>query len=821
MPIAVCIFGKSYYIDNTPDASSIATLIRMERVELPRHFACMKNTRNINMENRIDMSLGIDGEPDKWVHSACILCSNGCGVDIAVKEGRIVGVRGAANHPVNFGHLGPKGKYSWVANSSKQRGTTPMIRYKKSDPLQPVSWQEAMDFFVERFQDAWKQGHQNLSCYNSGQLTLEELYTLGKFWRGGLRSSNIDGNTRLCTATSATGLMANFGVDGPVASYVDIDQAELLCLYGHNVAEVQTVLWERMLAAKQKNGGRIIVADPRKSPTVRQGADLHLQLRAGTNVALMNGLIYILIERGWINRDFISKHTVGFDELEAVVRDYPPDRAAEICGLAREDLEKAAEWIGTTPKMVSTVLQGFYQSVEATAASSLVNTLHLITGAIGKPGAGPLLMAGQPSAMCNRETGAGGSYPAYRNPHSEVQMRDLCQHWNLDFDSFRPEIPKDILSMMEMAERGEIEFMWVIGTNPLVSLPDQNRTERILKKIFMVVQDPFIDAETVSLADIYFPAAMWGEKTGCVTNADRSVNLLLKAIEPPGQARSDFDIIVEASNRLGFKDQDGAPFISFTSPKDAFEEWRKVSKGRPCDYSGMSYDLILEMGSVRWPCNDQHPQGTERLYEDLKFWTGVDECETYGVDFMTGSVTTRSDYERNAPHGKAFLRPAYWRRHPNQISEEYPFLLNTGRVVYHFHTRTKTARSKILNGRTPHAYVEIHPGDAARLGIDLGDLVEINSSHGRWEGVAMVVDTVRPGEVFVPFHYGHGDQAANQHTWYARDPVSQQPQLKSSPASVRKLSFGEPEAWLQERLKELNGKITTPFAARDFGKETT
>jgi anaerobic selenocysteine-containing dehydrogenase len=408
------------------------------------------------MEKRIDINLGIEGEPDKWVHSACILCSNGCGVDIAIKDEKMVGVRGAANHPVNFGHLGPKGKYSWVANYSKQRGTTPMIRRKKGEPLQPASWKEAMDFFVERFQEAWKQGHQNLSCYNSGQLTLEELYTLGKFWRGGLGSSNIDGNTRLCTATSATGLMANFGADGPVASYVDIDQAELLCIYGHNVAEVQTVLWERMLASKKKNGGRIIVADPRKTPTVRQGADLHLQLKVGTNVALMNGIIHLLIKNNWIDRDFISKHTVGFAELEAVTRDYPPEKAAEICGIPQEDLEKAAEWIGTTPKMVSTVLQGFYQSVEATASSSLVNTVHLIRGAIGKPGAGPLLMAGQPSAMCNRETGAGGSYPAYRNPHSEVQMRDLCKLWNLDFDTFRPEVPKDILSMMEMAWRDRI-----------------------------------------------------------------------------------------------------------------------------------------------------------------------------------------------------------------------------------------------------------------------------------------------------------------------------------------------------------------------------
>ena len=765
------------------------------------------------MEPRIDINLGIDGEPDKWVHSACILCSNGCGLDIGVKDGKIVGVRGDPTHPVNFGHLGPKGENGWVANHSARRGITPMLRLHKHAPLEPVGWPEAMAFFIDNFKAAWAQGHENLACYNSGQLTVEEFYTLGKLWRGGLQSSNIDGNTRMCTATSATGLMANFGADGPVASYADIDVAQLLCLYGHNVAEVQTVLWERMLAAKRNNNARIIVADPRKTPTVLQGADLHLQLKAGTNVALMNGIIHLLIKNGWVDHDFVTAHTVGFVPLDEVTRDYPPEKVAKICDVPQRDLETAAEWIGTTPRMVSTVLQGFYQSVEATASSSLVNSVHLLMGAIGKPGAGPLLMAGQPSAMSNREVGAGGSYPAYRNPHNEQHMRDLCEHWNLDFDNFHPEVPKDILLMMEMAERGEIEFMWVIGTNPLVSLPDQNRTRKILEKMFVVVQDPFIDAESVDIADLYLPAAMWGEKIGCVTNADRSVNLLLKAIEPPGQARTDFDIFVEVAQRLEFKNRDGNALVAFATPEDAFNEWRKVSKGRPCDYSGMTYDLILQKGAVRWPCNDAHPEGTERLYEDLVFWTGIDECESYGANFLTGNKQTRAEYKHIDPKGKAFLKPAQYRRQPNPTTPEFPYLLITGRVVYHFHTRTKTGRSAALNSRAPQAYVEIHPRDAQALVIGTGDKVEITSVHGRWEGPAMVVDTVRPGEVFVPFHYGHGAQSANQHTWYARDVVSFQPQLKSSPVMVRRLSFAQPEPWMLDRLAELDGRRVTPFAA--------
>lgn len=766
------------------------------------------------MQPRTDCNLQCDGEPDRWVHSACLLCSNGCGMDIAVKDGAIVGVRGNASHPVNLGHLGPKGQHAWVANNSKRRGTTPMIRRRKGAPMEEVGWQQAMDFFVERFKATWRLGHETLSCYNSGQLTLEEFYTLAKLWRGGLQSSNIDGNTRLCTATSATGLMANFGADGPVASYADIDQAQLLCLYGHNVAETQTVLWERMLAAKASNGGRIIVFDPRKTPTVRQGADLHLQLRAGTNVALMNGIIHLLIARGWIDKAFIDAHTVGFDAMEAITRDYPPEKVAQICDIPQHQLETAAEWIGTTPMMVSTVLQGFYQNVEATAASSLVNSVHLMLGAIGKPGAGPLLMAGQPSAMSNREAGADGSYPGYRNPHNEQHMKDLCRLWNIDADQFHPEVPQDIVSMLEMAERGEIEFMWVIGTNPIVSLPDQNRTRKILDKLFVVLQDPFVDTETMDLADIYFPAAMWGEKAGCVTNAERSVNLLLKAVEPPGQARADFDIFIDVAQRLGFKDKDGAPLIAFNEPRDAFEEWRKVSKGRPCDYSAMTYELILQKGAVRWPCNDEHPEGSERLYEDLQFWTGIDDCESYGADFLTGNKHTRADYQHIDPKGKAFLKPVKWRRQPNPASEQFPFILNTGRLVYHFHTRTKTGRSAALNAKAPRAYVEVAPADAARMGIGSGDLVEITSERGCWEGPAIVADTVPPGELFVPFHFGQGPQSANQHTTYARDAVSKQPHFKSSPVALRRLSFGEPEAWLLARLAELTGDDTTPFAAR-------
>ena len=350
----------------------------------------------------------------------------------------------------------------------------------------------------------------------------------------------------------------------------------------------------------------------------------------------------------------------------------------------------------------------------------------------------------------------------------------------------------------------------------MLAAKQKNGGRIILERLLLVVQDPFEDAETVELADIYLPVAMWGEKTGCVTNAERNVNLLMKAVDPPNGVRADLEIFVEVARRLGFKDRDGAALIDFKDSRAAFDEWRRVSKGHPCDYSGMTYELILEKGAVRWPCNEQHPAGSERLYEDYRFWTGIDECESYGSDFLTGNKTSRSEYEEIDPKGKAFLKPAHWRRQPNPPTEEYPFILSNGRVVYHFHTRTKTARSQELNRRVPNAYVEIHPDDAARLGISLGDWAEVSSARGLWEGPAMVVDTVRPGELFIPFHFGKGHEVANQHTTYARDPVSQQPQFKSSPVTIRRLSFAEPEEWLVARQRDLQGVDRTPYAAREL-----
>jgi anaerobic selenocysteine-containing dehydrogenase len=440
--------------------------------------------------------------------------------------------------------------------------------------------------------------------------------------------------------------------------------------------------------------------------------------------------------------------------------------------------------------------------------------MHLVTGKIGRPGAGPLQMAGQPSAMSNRETGACGSYPGYRNFHNAKHMRDLCDLWEIPYETFHAEPPVDVLTVVDRMHRGQVPFLWIIGTNPLVSLPDQVKVREALERAFVVVQDPFVDAETVAHADLYLPAAMWGEKSGCMTNADRSVNLLEKAVEPPGEARSDFDVFVDVARRLGLVTKEGRPLLDFDGPEAAFEEWKKVSKDRPCDYSGMTWAMLKERGAVRWPCNEEHPDGAERLYEDRRFWTSIDDCQSYGNDFKTGAPVTRQEYERIDPHGRAWLKPCEWQPPSNAPHEGRPFLLSTGRLVWHWHTRTKTRRAPALESRAPRAYVEVHPDDAAPRGIATGTLVGVESDFGRWEGPALVGDVVRPGMLFVPFHYG--ESPVNRATSPARDPVSAQPHFKHVAASLTKLADAAPEPWLLERSRDLAAG-GVPYAARATG----
>jgi ferredoxin-nitrate reductase len=565
-------------------------------------------------------------EPERWVKSVCVLCSTGCGLEIGVKDGHIVGVRGDRLDRVNRGRLGPKGLHGWEANHSADRLTGPLIR--RGGRLEPASWDEALDLIAARTTSVKAQyGAGALGFYNSGQLCLEEHYTLAVIAEIGLGTNHLDGNTRLCTSTAALALIESFGTDGAPGSYSDLDTTDAIFQIGHNMAHTQTVLGSRILDRRRgPRPPRLVVVDPRCTPTAAE-ADIHLAPRLGTNVAVLNGLLHLIIESDQIDHGFIDSHTVGFESLKDMVAKWTPERVAEVAHLPQDRFRAAAAILGGTRSLVSTVLQGVYQSNQATAAAIQVNNLHLIRGMIGKPGSTVFQMNGQPTAQNTRECGANGEMVAFRNWQNPSHVADFARVLNVDPESvpaWGP--PTHAMQIFRHAETGSLRFLWIIGTNPAVSFPGLRRIRKILDGVFLVVQDAFL-TETAQYADVVLPAALWGKKTGCVTNADRTVHLARKAIDPPGEARADLDILLDYARRMEFRDRVGQPLIKWHDAEGAFNAWRECSHGRPSDYSGLSYDKLDRSSGIQWPCTGGSPNGTERLYMNGVFNTAADYCE--------------------------------------------------------------------------------------------------------------------------------------------------------------------------------------------------
>ena len=721
---------------------------------------------------------GLDEDAvDRWVPSASLLHSNGDAMDIAVKDGRIVGVRGRPDDRVNHGRLDPKDLFGWQANGHPDRLTRPLVR--DGGELVETDWETAMGRIVERSRALLDSpgGWGKHGFYTTGQLFLEEYYTLAVIGKAGIGTPHMDGNTRLCTATAAAALKASFGTDGQPASYTDVDHCDTLALWGHNVAETQAVLWMRMLDRLHgPDRPRLVVADPRTTPAARE-ADVHLPVRGGTNQALMNGIQRELIERGWIDEEYVAAHAIGFTTLAKTVAPYTLDRVAEICGVDAGAIAAAAEIVGTGERVLSTVLQGFYQSNQATAASCQVNNLHLLRGMLGRPGAGVLQMNGQPTSQNTRETGADGDLSGMRNWANADHVRELAGLWNVDeatIPHWAP--PTHAMQIWRYAEQGSIELLWISATNPAVSLPELARIRAILEReeLFVVAQDVFL-TETAQLADVVLPGATWGEKTGTFTNTDRTVHLSERAVPPPGEARPDLEIFLDYARRMEFRDRDGGPLIKWDDPESAFEAWKECSRGRPCDYGEICYRRLREAGGIQW--------GGERLYGDGSFNTDPAYCEDFGHDLRTGAADGELEYRAKEPDGRAFLQAAPYEPSPEMPSEEYPLLLTTGRTIYQFHTRTKTGRAPELDAAAPDVWAELSSEDAAELGIGDGDVLAIESARGAITAPARIAD-IRPGVVFVPFHYA--EHAANELTITSWDPVSKQPLFKLAAARARK-----------------------------------
>lgn len=740
---------------------------------------------------RVDTFLAPGAVPDRWVQTASVLHSDGDAYDVAVQDGRLVGVRGRGVDRVNRGRLGPKDLYGWQANHSPDRLTTPLVR--RGGSLEPAGWDEAMGLVVDRSQTLLReQGPGALGFYTSGQLFLEEYYTLAIVARAGIGTNHLDGNTRLCTATAGEALKESFGCDGQPGSYDDIHHADALALFGHNVAETQPVLWRRMCDRLEgPEPPKLLVVDPRLTVPARH-ATVHVPLAVGTNLAFMNALLREVIENGWVDEDYVARHAIGLDDLRERTAGCTPEWAAEICGVDAGLIRDAARLVGEAERLFCTVLQGFYQSHQATAASCQVNNLVILRGMLGKPGCGVLQMNGQPTAQNTRETGANGDLPGFRNWDNAKHVEDLARIWNvepLQIPHFAP--PTHVMEMVRYMEMGAMPLLWVSATNPLVSLPESGRVRSIFEsdKTFVVVQDLFL-TETAAVADIVLPAAGWGEKAGVFTNADRTVHLSDKAVEPPGEARSDLDIWLGYAERMGFEDKDGDPLVKWHDPESAFEAFKECVADRPCSYGDITYDALRGGSGLQW--------GGERLYAGGTFFADPDTCETWGRDLLTGASLEETEYRAANPDGKAILKTCEYVPPHEPPDSDHPLKLNTGRTAFHFHTRTKTARVPQLHAAAPEVWAELSRADAERLGMREGDLVEVRAPRGSIRA-PLRISGIREGVVFVPFHYGWWDRAggdaesraANELTITGWDPVSKQPLFKAGAVQVVKVADGD------------------------------
>jgi len=680
--------------------------------------------------------------PDRWVRTTCGYCSVGCGMLLGVRDGRAVAVAGDPEHPVNAGRLCPKGLSEHQTIDAEGRLTTPTVAGR------PAGWDEALGAMVVGIRRiVAEHGPEAFAVISTGQLVTEEFYALGKLVRLGLGLRHYDGNTTLCMASAVSGYKRSFGSDGPPGAYEDMDQADCILLVGSNLADNHPLLAPRVL---DNRAATLIVVDPRVTKTA-MAADLHLPVRPRSDIVLLNGIIKLLIDEGLVDGGYVAAHTEGYEELAAHVQGYPVERVVAECGIDADLFTTAARAFGRARRAFVGWTMGVNHSVQGTETVTLLNTLCLLTGNVGRAGAGPFSITGQCNAMGTREAGFAASMPGYRDWADPAHRAELAALWGLPESRIPPERGRAYPDIVDGILDGTVKGLWVIATNPPVSFPNRARLEKAMAALdLLVVQDGF-QTPTTDLAHIVLPAAIWGEKDGTYTNSERRVSRARKAVEPPGLARADFDIFLDLARALGCRDE---LYPGWTGPEDAFDEWARVSAGRLCDYSGITWDRVDRAGGVQWPCptGTEEPAGTPRLYADGVFPT---------------------------PSGRARL----WCVTPEPVSDapssRYPLVLNTGRTVEHWHTRTKTGRVDILERLAPDAWVEVNPADAARLGLSSGQRARLASRRGVVEDVVVrVTAIVREGEVFMPFHYD--ERCVNRLTVDEFDPISREPNYKQS-----------------------------------------
>ncbi len=689
-----------------------------------------------------------------WINSTCGYCSVGCGMQLGVKDGRVVSVRGNPQHPVNRGKLCPKGLAEHYAIEAEGRLRNPLLRHENR--LTSVSWTEAISTMVDRFRAVQdKYGPDSLGVISTGQLVTEEFYALGKLVQLGFGTRNYDGNTTLCMSTAVAGYKRSFGSDGPPGAYEDLEHADVILLIGANIAENHPILCSRIETNPSKT---LIVADPRVTKTAMM-ADIYLPVKPRSDLALINAMLRVIVEEEMYDKRFVATHTSGFEDLRASLAQYTLEYASRITGLAPELIRSTALLYANAKAAFIGWTMGVNHSTKGTETVNAINNLALLTRNIGRKGASPFSITGQCNAMGTREAGFASGIPGYRKFDDCNDREEIAGLWNVPIQRIPTRRGLAYPDIIEGAVAGKIRALWIIGTNPLVSFPNVDVLKHALSNLdFLVVQDGFHPTPTTELADLILPAAIWGEKEGTYTNSERRVSKVNAAVAPPGEARTDFDIFMAIAERLECRDE---LFPGWRGPRDAFDEWRRVSAGRLCDYSGISYELLEDCGGVQWPFPDDaqsEASAVRRLYCNGRFET-EDE--------------------------RACLLPTAWELFPEQPSSEFPLILNTGRTVEHWHTRTKTGAISILQRMSPRAWLEMNPRDAGQLNLHAHDRVDVISARGRVSKVELrITEIVAPGQVFLPFHFAETN--ANQITQSAFDPLSREPNFKQCAVRVER-----------------------------------
>ncbi|WP_423836718.1 molybdopterin-dependent oxidoreductase [Stutzerimonas stutzeri] len=718
--------------------------------------------------------------------STCCYCGVGCGVLIEHDGERILDVAGDPNHPANFGKLCSKGATLHLTGDLDARAHYPELRLGKGLARARTDWGSALDHAANVFAETIAEhGPDSVAFYISGQLLTEDYYAFNKLARALVGTNNIDSNSRLCMSSAVVGYKRSLGADAPPCSYEDIEQSDCLLIVGSNMAYAHPVLFRRLEKAKaERPEMKVIVVDPRRTVTCDL-ADLHLAILPGTDVALFHGMLHILLWEGWIDRNFIEAHTDGFDELKSMVRDYNPAMVADLCGIGIDELQTTARLIGTSNSFLSLWCMGLNQSTAGSAKNSALINLHLATGQIGKPSAGPFSLTGQPNAMGGRETGSlSNLLPGHREVGDAAHRAEVADYWGVPALPDAPGL--SAIELFDAVHSGRIKALWIACTNPAQSMPDQQKIHQALAACpFVVVQEAFFTTETCRYADLLLPAASWGEKEGTVTNSERRVSHVRSAIAAPGEARADWSITCDFARRLEKLMRPGQPSLfALDTPSSIFDEYKRLTAGRDLDLSGLSHALIDRLGPQQWPFPAGSQQGTPRLYGDGVFPTD---------------------------NGRARFLAEQYQTPKERREARFPLTLNTGRLRDHWHGMSRTGTAARLFGHVEQALLGMSADDMRRRRLLDGQLVKVRSRRGELLLPVHKDDSLRPGQTFMPMHWGDRflkGMGVNVLTLPAFDPISKQPELKHAGIEVEKVDlpwqfFALVEGSVQKRFESL------------------